>query len=222
MAVLGVALALAACGGSGGNGVASKSPDQILNAASNAMIGAKSFRASVSGKIGGSTLDGQLDLVANKGASGTFTAGHGVLDLVVTGGTIYMRGNSAIWDLLTHNTAAGQLLGGRWVKASASDTSLSGVTDLAQLNFTNFTHAIRQDDGTVTKGSTSTVNGQKVIALHSSKGGTIYVATTGKPYLVSSVGGTIGSGTFSDYGHSFSIKPPSHAINIAQLQQRDD
>ena len=221
MAALGAALALAACGGSGGNGVASKSPDQILNAASNAMIGAKSFRASVSGMTDGDTLDGQLDLVANHGASGTFIAGHGVLDLVVTGGTIYMRGNSAIWDLLTHNTAAGQLLGGRWVKASASDTSLSGVTDLAQLNFTNFTHAIRQDDGTVTKGSTSTVNGQKVIALHSSKGGTIYVATTGKPYLVSSVGGTIGSATFSDFGHSFSINPPHKAINIGQLQKLD-
>ena len=37
--------------------------------------------------------------------------------------------------------------------------------------------------GTLVKGATTTVNGQQVIAItDSTKDGTLYVATTGKPY----------------------------------------
>jgi hypothetical protein len=217
MATLGAAVALAACGGN--SGLASKSPDQILNASSDAMAGAKTVRLSLSGKVDGAELHAQIDLVSGKGLSATFASRAGAFDLIVTGGTVYMRGNTAMWKLLTQTTVVGQQIGAKWVKATATGASTSGVSQLVRMTFASLISLLRQYHGTLTKGSRSTVNGRRVIALHSSKGGTLYVAVTGKPYLVSSVGGRIGTVTLSDYGRSFSINPPSHALNLTRPQQ---
>ena len=83
--------------------------------------------------------------------------------------------------------------------------------------------SLTQAHGTLTKGSTSTLGGQPVIALNSSKGGTMYVATTGTPYplqVSKNSGGQSGKVTFSDYNKAFTITAPANSINIDQLDEQ--
>jgi DNA-binding beta-propeller fold protein YncE len=81
--------------------------------------------------------------------------------------------------------------------------------------------SLTQGHGTLTKGASSTLGGQPVVAVTSSKGGTMYVATTGKPYpleVSKNSGGQTGKVTFSDYNKSFTITAPANSINIEQLE----
>ena len=50
--------------------------------------------------------------------------------------------------------------------------------------------------------------------------GTLYVASTGKPYMIAVHGGDTQSGTvtFSQYGTAKVPSPPSGAIDLSQLQ----
>lgn len=51
--------------------------------------------------------------------------------------------------------------------------------------------------------------------------GTLYVASTGKPYIIGVRGGDAASGmvTFSQYGTAQVPSPPSGAVDLSQLQQ---
>ena len=76
---------------------------------------------------------------------------------------------------------------------------------------------------TLTKGAETTVGGQKAIALDrpARKGGTLYVATTGKPYpieIASPHGGKAGAVHFTDWGQSVAIAAPKNAIDLAKLK----
>lgn len=77
--------------------------------------------------------------------------------------------------------------------------------------------------GTLTKGATTTIAGQKVLAVtDASKGGTLYVATTGPPYpvAVSKDGTSSGRVLFSNWNAPVSVLAPANAIDITQLAGR--
>ena len=218
------AAAISACGGSGGssssgNGVASKSPNEILTTAVNAAQAARSVHVSGTVQDGSQKIGIDLSIATGKGASGTVSEGPASFRLIEAGGNFYIQPNARFLAKFAHSSAAVQLLRGKWLKGSPTDSSFQSFSQLTSIK--SLMGSLTQNHGTLSKGSTSTVNGQKVIALHSSRGGIMYVATTGKPYplqVVKTSGTTTGKVNFSQYNQAFSISAPANSIDLDQLQ----
>jgi len=208
---------LAGCGSSGssGNGVASKSADAIVAAAGAALSGVNSVHVAGSAVSEGKSLELDLDLVSGKGGRGSIAQAGLSFQIVAIGKTVYIDGSDPFWRHFG-GTAAVQLFHGRWLKAPATGqfSSLAALTDLHQL----FSKLL-SNHGTLAKGSTITVNGQKAIALKdTSRGGTLYVATTGKPYPVEIINGAEkGRVTFDHFNEAVSLVAPANSIDISQL-----
>jgi hypothetical protein len=218
------AVAISACGGSGGssssgNGVASKSPDQILSAAVGAARNAQSVHVAGTVHNGGQTIAIDLSITSAHGTSGSIAEGNASFKLIEAGGAFYIQPNARFLNEFTHSSAAVQLLRGKWLKGSPSDPSFQSFAQLTSIK--SLMGSLTQNHGTLSKGSTTTINGAKAIALHSSKGGTMYVATTGKPYplqVSKGSGSTVGKVTFTDWNKQFSISAPSNSVDLSKLQ----
>ena len=213
------ALALAACGSSGSssNAEASKSASQILTDAVNAAQGASSVRVSGSISDSGAPVAVDLKLVNGKGGSGSMTIQGAPVQIVDVNNTLYMNGSDAFWSKVGGGSAVVALLHGKWLKAPATGnfSSLASLTSIHTL----FSQLLTSH-GTLKKGATSTINGQSAVAItDSAKGGTIYVATNGKPYPIqlAKSGGGGGKVNFSEYGKSVSLTAPASSIDISKL-----
>jgi hypothetical protein len=193
-------------GGSNSNGISSKSANQILSSAVSAAEAAKSLHVAGAVKNGGESIGLDLSIVTGKGASGTISEGSASFKLVQVGGNYYIQPSPAFLLKFTHSQAGVQLFKGKWLRATSSDANFQSFGELTSIN--GLMGSLTKSHGTLSKGSTSKLDGQPVIAVDSSKGGTVYVATTGKPYplqLSKSTGGQTGKVTFSQYNKSFSI-----------------
>jgi hypothetical protein len=234
VAVAAVAVvAVSACGSSSGgsssssssssaasNGIASKSGDQILTTAITAAEAAKSVHVAGAIKSGGQSVGLDLQIVQGKGATGTISEGSASFKLIDVGGSFYMQPDPAFLMKFAKTKAATDLFKGKWLKGSSSDANFASFGQLTSIK--TLMGSLTKAHGTLTKGATSTINGQPVIALTSSKGGTMYVATTGKPYplqVSKNSGGQSGKVTFSDYNKAFAITAPTNSINIDQLEK---
>jgi hypothetical protein len=222
------AIAVSACGSSSGgssstsgpasNGITSKPADQIFDTAITAAKAAKSLHVSGAIKSGAQSVGLDLSIVAGKGASGTISEGTASFKLVSIGGSDYILPDQAFLLKAAHNQAAAQLLKGKWLKGSSTNGDFASFGQLTSIK--SLMGSLTSAHGTLTKGATSTLDGHSVLALKSSKGGTMYVATTGKPYpleVIKSSGSQTGKVTFSDYDKAFTITAPANSINIAQL-----
>jgi hypothetical protein len=220
-AALAVALlgsALSGCGGSSsGNGIASKSPAEIVAAAKSAADTAASVH--VSGAISeGTPLSIDLHLLAGKGGRGRITQNGISFELITLGGTVYIKGSPAFYQKIG-GTAAAQLFQGKWLKAPAGAgefASITSLTDLRKLMDTTLT-----SHGKLTKGATTSVNGKTAVTVNDSvKGGVLYVASTGKPFPVqiSKSGSGGGKIVFDRWNEAVTVSPPPNAINITQLR----
>lgn len=210
--------ALAACGSSSssGNGVASQSAAGIFKAANQAINSASSVHMSGSITSGGTPITMDLHLVAGKGASGQISSRGLSAKLIAVGQYVYINGAQSFWQPFAGPTIA-QKLAGKWLKAPAagSFSSFAKLTNMRILFGQAFSH-----HGTLTKGQTTTVNGVQVVALRdTSKGGTLYVATTGAPYPVEVVKGGADAGklTFDQFNQPVSLTPPANAVSLTSL-----
>jgi hypothetical protein len=212
--------ALAACGSSGGgsgNGVEAKSPSQIVSDVSTAVSNLNSVHVSGAVNNSGSRTTIDLSLVNGKGGTGSMSQDGLGFKIVTVGQEVYIKGDSNFW---THFGGAGaaQLLSGKWLKAPATGqfATIATLTDVRKLfNQLLSTH------GTLAKGKTTTVRGQKVVAVNdTSKGGTLYVATTGKPYPIEIVkNGTAGGRVdFDQFNKPVPLTAPPGAIDISKLK----
>jgi hypothetical protein len=202
------------------NGVTAKSADQILSTAITAAEAAKSVHVAGAIKSGGSSVGIDLSIVSGTGASGTISEGSASFKLVDVGGSFYIQPDPAFLLKFAHTQAAASLFKGKWLKASSTDASFASFGELTSIK--TLMGSLTQAHGALTKGATSTLAGQPVIALQSSKGGTMYVATTGQPYplqVSKNSGGQSGKVTFSEYNKPFSITAPANSINIEQLEK---
>jgi hypothetical protein len=214
-----VAGPISACGSSSSssNGVASKSPGAIISAADTAITGVKSVRVSGSIVSGGSRITLDLSLAAGKGGRGQMSENGLGFQMVVLDQTVYIDGSPAFWRHFG-GAAAAQLFQGKWLKAPANGSfaSVALLTNVHEL----FTQLL-SSHGTLAKGATTTVDGQKVVAIKdTTKNATLYVATTGKPYPVEIVKTGSGGGrvVFDRFNQSVSVTAPAHAIDLSQLQ----
>jgi len=216
-----VALALAACGSSGGstssNGIASKSPDQIVSAASSAVSGVNSVHVSGAVLSGGQHVTLDLNLVNGKGGKGSMAQNGLGFQIVAVGPEVYINGSQSFWKTFG-GSAAAQLLSGKWLKAPATGqlSSLATLTNVQKLF-----NQLLSSHGKLSKGKTTTIHGQQAIAVtDTTNGGTLYVATTGKAYPleISKTGASGGQITFDHFNQPVTLTPPAHAIDISQLK----
>jgi hypothetical protein len=222
LAVIVAALAIAGCGSSSssgsGNGVESKSAAQILEATKQAAAEATSVHIVGAIDAGGKSITLDMELLAGKGGQGTIGQEGYTIDLVQTGGSVYIKGDAAFYRHVG-GAAAAQLLEGRWLKAPADSGELASLASLT--NLSKLIDTALASHGTLAKGSKATINGQSAVALDdTTKGGMLYVATSGKPYpLEIAKGGTEGGKVvFDGWNKPVTLSTPKDAIDISKLQ----
>lgn len=201
------------------NGVASKSPTEILTASKNAAASASAVHVSGSLVSGGVPITIDLTLVSGEGGKGRISQNGLSFELIQVGGKAYISGSSGFYEHFA-GAGAAKLLQGKWLEASATTGSfatLGSFTDMHKLIET----ALAAQHGTLNKGSTTTVAGQAAVPItDSAQSGTLYVATTGKPYPVQIAKSGAGGGSigFSGWDQPVTITAPKNAISLSELQ----
>jgi hypothetical protein len=221
-----LSLSTAGCGSSD-NGVTAKSASEILQATRTAAQNANSVHvvSSATTTHGGSlTLDASLAKDQGRANVSFFRFS---LQAIRTDDTIYVKGNELFAARL------GAVLGVKvpantWIKGPAK-----GTLGRAAGTFTNITTELPvmlAGTGKVTKGTKVKIDGQPTIVLKLSRKlytGSLYVATTGQPYplklLKTGTGDTpgfseTGQTTFTNWNDPITVTPPTHAVDISQLQ----
>jgi hypothetical protein len=220
LAVLAVALALAGCGSSSsGNGIESQSPEQILEATKAAASKASSVHIRGSIVTSGKPIALDMELLAGKGGKGTIAQEGFTIQLVQVNGAVYINGSAAFYKHVS-GSAAAALLQGKWLKAPANSGELASLAELTDLS--KLIDTALADHGTLSKGGTTTVQGQKAVELKdTSKGGTLYVAATGQPYplQITKSGAEKGLVTLSRWNQPVTLQAPANAIDISALQK---
>jgi hypothetical protein len=201
------------------NGVASKSASSILNAASAATAGAKSFTYGGTTEQSGSSANFKVSVSSTGKGQGTITISGQPVKLVKVGNTVYFSSTKAFWEK-SAGSGAGSLFGTRWVAVPSTDSDFAGINSLLDASQVASQFSGTSNTG-FTKGKTSTINGQQVIAIKGAStsdnaGGTVYVATTGKPYIIRVSGGGT-TLTFSNYNRPVNPSVPANSINISSL-----
>lgn len=212
LAVL-LAVPLAACGGSSSSGLASKSSSEILSASKAAATGASSVHLTAT--TGQVALDMSL---TRTGGTGRLTLANTTLEMTRIGHDLYLKAPAR---LLANLGFPATVPANTWLKVPAEQKpQLAAFTEInGELN------RELQLEGTLTKGATTTVNGQPVIELRQSAKAatrTLYVATTGKPYPVEILvkGQITGKATFSEWDKPVTLAPPAKSIDVSQLPKK--
>jgi hypothetical protein len=188
-------LVAAGCGSSSsGNGVASKPPLQIVQAAIGAMKAANSVHISGTITTGTKTIAIDANTFSNGDVDGTFTEGGNAASIIKIGNTDYLRTTAAFYTATGASSSIANLMSGKWIQLPDSSAGFGN-----QLTLVAIANSFQKNHGTVTPGGTSTINGTPVVSVHSSTGGTLYVATTGTPYplQVTNSSKTSGTGTIT-------------------------
>jgi hypothetical protein len=213
-AAMAFSLTLAACGG---NAEATRSGPRILADASAAINSVKSFRmsasVSTSGGVGRFTFE-----VAGKGVGlGTFSLGNLQFQLEEDHATDYIK-SSSLWTSVGGG-ALQQLLTGHWVSLPASNTLAQQLTGgLAALTSPSQTaSSLTKGEPKARRAGTSNVDGEGVVVVREAGGGEVLVATQGPPYPLEF---RLGNGTtlyLSDFGRTFSIRPPARSLSLLNV-----
>lgn len=212
-----VALALAACGGgSSGNGVTSQPANEIVRSALTAVSGAKSVLINGTIDTGGSPVSIDLRVVPGTGGRGQVSEGGRSFRLVVIGSDVYINGSASFWQAHLSPSQV-SLLAGKWLRVPATGkfADVARLTDLSALLQTLVTTS-----ATFTKTGTAQTEGQPSVAIRdSSQDGTLYIASTGKPYLleVRATGSQPGQVTLAQFDKQVTLTPPPHAIDLSSL-----
>lgn len=218
--VLALALfALTGCGSSSsGNGVSSKSAEEIVNEAKTAADGASSVHVSGSLNSGGAPVALDLNLAAGKGATGQVSQNGSTFKIIIDGGTAYISGSEAFYRKLG-GSAAAQLLAGKWLKVSTSTPEFASFGSLT--NMRKLLDTVLVGHGTLQKGSTTTVGGQQAIEVKdTTRGGSLFVATIGKPFplQISKSGSETGAIKFDKWNDPVTITAPTSSVNLSELK----
>ncbi len=216
LGVLVISVTLPACGGSSGNGVAGKSVGGITQAMTQALAHVTSAHISGTIAAGASQTGLDLKLVSGKGGRGTISQGPLSFRVVVVGGQVYIYGGKVFLSRFGGSSAV-KLFSGKWLQEPATGqyALFASLTNLQSLFHQLLSHKDR-----ITKGSQTKVEGQQAIELiDKSRGGTLYVATTGKPLPIAIVktGTSGGRIDFSGYDQPVTLTAPKGAINLSGL-----
>jgi hypothetical protein len=211
-------VAFAGCGSSSSeNGIASKSPAEIIARAKRAADSASSVYISGAIVSKGVPISLEMELLAGHGGRGRVAQNGLSFELVQVGGIVYINGSAAFYRHIG-GSAAAQIFRGKWLKAPAGTPELAPIAALADLD--KLVSSALASRGTLTSGGTTTVHGQKAVAIDDvSQGGTVYVAATGKPYPLEVVkdGGRGGTVVFDRWNEPVTLVAPADAIDVTKL-----
>jgi hypothetical protein len=202
------------------NGVAAKSPKQILAAVGKSLKHATSVH--VNGNVPMGAKVGRFDLrIGTNKAKGTMTAPVKTslvkMEITAVHGKTYIKSRQ-LWKAVG-GAAAAELIGDRWgilpangSAAYRSFTTLQGITN-----------SLLKPTGTLSRGAKRTVNGQPTIALKDSDGSIMYVATTGEPIVVRLVPPRSKAQPnehldFTEWNVPLTVTAPAAAIDFAKLK----
>jgi hypothetical protein len=209
------------CGGSSSSddsGLASKSAAQIVTAAQTAADSASSVHVSGSIVNGSTPIGLDMELVNGKGGRGRLSESGVSFELVEVGGYVYIKGSQAFYSHVA-GPAAAELLQGKWLKAPAGTGTFASLTSLTNLR--KLLDSTLTSHGALTKGATSTVEGQQALAIRdATRGGTLYVASNGTPYplQISKGGNSGGRIAFNRWNEPVTLKAPANAVDLPQLE----
>jgi hypothetical protein len=207
------------------NGVEKLSAAGIVAKARQAAVHASAVRV-----MGDITDEGQrikfdMQLLADRGGTGTLTVRGGSVRITRIGQRVYLKGSTAFWTAVG-GTAAAQLFAGKWLKTSTSEpdtASLVSFTDIDAL-MTGLFKDTRNN--ALRKGREQRTGGYRAITvtMTGADGGTLFVALDGKPYplRIEALPGAKEPGTveFLDYNQPFTLKapPPSQTIDFSDFR----
>jgi hypothetical protein len=210
---------------SSGNGVASKTPAEILDASKSAATGAATVHVAGSILSEGKPISLDMELVGSNGVGdnggrGRLTLGGLGIKLIAIDKAVYVKGSDAFYTHFAGAKAA-RLLHGKWLRGSAKHGPLASFAALANLE--DVIDSTLQDHGQLSSAGTTTINGQKAVGVSdAATHGTLYVATSGAPYPLEIVksGSAAGAGklVFDRWNKAITLLPPTNAIDIDQLQ----
>jgi hypothetical protein len=209
---------------SSGNGVASKTPAEILAASKSAAVGAATVHVAGSILSEGKPISLDMELVGKNGVGdnggrGRLTLGGLGVKLIAIDKAVYVKGSDAFYTHFAGAKAA-RLLHGKWLRGSAEHGPLASFASLADLD--KVIDSTLQDHGPLSSAGTTTINGKKAVGVSDpASDGTLYVATSGAPYPLEIVksGSATGAGkiVFDRWNKPVTLLPPANAIDIDQL-----
>jgi hypothetical protein len=225
-ASVGLAFALGAslcgCGGSGatGNGLASRSPAQIVSAAEHAALGAATVHVAGSIVGEGKPISIDMELVAGKGGMGRVALGGMSVELIELDKTLYLRGSSSFYARVA-GPAIAPALTGRWLEGRAASRALAPLSALTRLGALLRVALARH--AALVRAADGTVDGRRALAVEDVAGdATLYVAASGTPYPLELVRRGVRAGTvaFTGWDQPVALAPPAHAFPVNQLEGR--
>jgi len=215
------AVVLSGCGSSD-NGVASKSAKEILQASKAAAVSASSVRIVGASRVRSSSFAINARLARDSARSRVSLLGLDY-ELIRIGDTVYVKGSQAFYANLS--ARLGKTLHvpkGTWLKAPTGSGPLHELAALTELP--RQLEVILSTSAYLSKGASTTVDGQKAIAIKEKAKlyeGVLYVATTGKPYpllLLKNGGRERGRTRFSGWDRGVSVGAPSPAVELGGLK----
>jgi len=198
------------------NGSEARKPAvQIFADARRAMLGAKNFH--VLGSVHETGAQVSLNLSLSPGLGGGTIQLPGVtMQLVVSGGSVYIKADEKSWLKLTGSKPTAELVADRWIKASASDPDFSSFTELALSK--SFMAQITLGTSAVSKfPATANWGGHMAVILTDNVGDRLYVVDGTTPYMLHiqrGPGAASGYITFSDFGSAPMPTIPVKAISF--------
>ncbi len=192
----------------------SESAEQYVKAAAKALGSARSVR--ISGSISTSGVE-HVDLVlfANGDLAGNVTVDGEVMQVRVVNGTDYFQAPAAYWEKVSKlPTATAKKLARYWVSTPNSGSSGFGTS----LDIKPLAAQLGAAPGLSIVGH-ETVDGRAAVGVKSSRGGVLWIATSGTPYPIEEVepGSGGGSLTFSGW-NSFGLPtPPKQAVALSSF-----
>jgi hypothetical protein len=203
------------------NGVESKSAQEILNAAVDALGHAQSFH--LVGETGQDPLKFGLDLVyAGDNLKGTVDYSGVPVNVVKVGSDLYVNAAQSFWssalatflgaDQQALVTQLSAQLGGAWAKAPAA-AAASVVPIPLSLDQLFGSDAV---PAPLTKGDVGTLDGKPVVTFTDGDGSKFSVALDGQPYIVQ-IDTTDGPVKLSDFDAPVTIDAPTGAIDLIAL-----
>lgn len=236
------ALALAACGSGSGsashtpasNGVASKSPAQVIAAAQQALRSAKGYVGVGTLDVNGTLVKIQFAWDANSRMSLQVHQGHGRMKTIVVRHFTYIYGNAAFWNMSAgHNSGAA--MANRWVEVPPGKHLFSSSLEAVAPRI--LARCLGENHGTLSRTGTTVIDGRRAVVIYEAGNvpgggpGYLAVAMNGPAYplrLTSTGrarpggrvdvcndgkgGNTRGTLTLSHFGDPPAIKPPAHTV----------
>ncbi|MFD9396788.1 hypothetical protein ACFWBB_40450 [Streptomyces sp. NPDC060000] len=224
MCALALGMGLTGCGDdpdAGTNGVGKLPPAQIQAKTKSAAGAVDAVRLSGSVVTSGRTYKLDMRLKAD-GGTGSVTAEGATFHLLRVGEQLFLKADAAFWNKEDgksgdggSDTAAGDKLGGKYVKVPTGDPSykkFSGFTDKDLLLDGLLTlHGTLATDGHHEQSGVRTIR----ITGDGGSGGKLDVSLEGKPYpLRLERAGGAGTLSFSSWGEAFALKEPAKGETV--------